>query len=713
MNSFSILLIILSFGLLLSVGLSLKKTAVHYLFMCLCANLALWQAGAAFHQNSIFFYMELGFLLVIPTLLEFFFKVWLSSEDFLSKKTHHFIINFRTGLCIFLEITLGIFAYKISKTEISSSLIWKAALRKTVYLITWIWSYYSFLPIYKVLRSTQSNTQKKHLLYLFILGMICITIASTDYLPPPFGSNGPALGSFLIIVYLYFLQQSLLLDKLLNFSILLTQVIHLFLFVAILSALRSILIALRLSQIQTISLLVSLLLILYEPSRKFVENQVHRLTSKKREEFQNYFEEIQSELDGIIELPKAFKTLFVFLEKINYISAGAIYILTQEQLDYRLLESFGIQPIEKLDITLLQDSIFYLNKYRYISFIETTTHPIKEPPINHALEKNLTVFLNDTKSNLIWGIYSDFGFYKGSKEESSYKSMNQNPLGFLCIKRISIEELSKEEIDWLNQIEKLLWTIIKNAKLYKQIQEKDRLAMIGEMAAGLAHEIRNPLSAIKGATELLRSKQLEQSDSNQMLEIVIEETNRLNQFISQFLNYAKPYEPKQIPIQLNDLLRKVIRQITNRPNLQIISSDWQEISLNERIKFLVKLHSALPNILGDPEQLQQVLWNFIQNAKEAVEQNENRIGNITVSISISAEKTLQPKIEIRIQDNGLGIEPDKLDKIFVPFYTTKEKGNGLGLALCQRIIQKHQGSIHVSSQLGLGSIFYIYLPANL
>jgi signal transduction histidine kinase len=231
------------------------------------------------------------------------------------------------------------------------------------------------------------------------------------------------------------------------------------------------------------------------------------------------------------------------------------------------------------------------------------------------------------------------------------------------------------------------------------MKERDRLATLGEMSAGLAHEIRNPLAAIKGAIQYLDPGKLP-PDDREFLEIMVDEVDRLNTVVSQFLDYSRPLRPTLAPTDVNDVLTRTFKLLqAERP---------------ENVTLSLELADWLPRVQADAEQLRQVFLNLALNAFQAMP----RGGRLTVSTYASRDEVSFWReggrrgdlVEIRFRDSGPGIPEDAQESIFVPFYTTKEKGTGLGLAICQRIIKAHQGSIVVHSSPGEGAEFVISLP---
>jgi two-component system sensor histidine kinase HydH len=226
--------------------------------------------------------------------------------------------------------------------------------------------------------------------------------------------------------------------------------------------------------------------------------------------------------------------------------------------------------------------------------------------------------------------------------------------------------------------------------LQEQIKRAERLASVGRLAAGVAHEIRNPLGSLKGFLQYFQRKLDLQEQDSTYLTVMVKEVDRLNSIISNLLDFARPKEPVFEPADIEELIKHV---------LTLIESDLQ----TKQIVLSLDLQQGLPAIRLDRNQITQVLFNIFLNAMQAVEPG----GRIEVKAHTHNETD---QLELVIADTGRGINSDDLSKIFDPFFTTKKQGAGLGLAIAYTIIEHHQGEITVESTLGLGSTFTIRLP---
>jgi two-component system sensor histidine kinase HydH len=229
-------------------------------------------------------------------------------------------------------------------------------------------------------------------------------------------------------------------------------------------------------------------------------------------------------------------------------------------------------------------------------------------------------------------------------------------------------------------------------RLQEEIRRKEKLAALGGLAAGIAHEIRNPLSSIKGLASFFGSKFAEGSEDKEAAAVMVREVDRLNRVISELLEFARPSELKLNPTEVNELLEHSVRLV-------------QQDAITKKIDINLSKGDNLPLALLDPDRFSQCLLNLYLNAIQAMDE-----GGV---LSIRSLKGDNDHIKIKIADTGKGISQDDLSKIFDPYFTTKPSGTGLGLAIVHKIIEGHEGSIKVTSTLGKGTVFTIFIPAQI
>ncbi|HEM7971963.1 TPA: two-component system sensor histidine kinase AtoS [Citrobacter farmeri] len=224
----------------------------------------------------------------------------------------------------------------------------------------------------------------------------------------------------------------------------------------------------------------------------------------------------------------------------------------------------------------------------------------------------------------------------------------------------------------------------------RRLAQTERLATLGELMAGVAHEVRNPLTAIRGYVQIIR-QQTSLSVHQEYLSVVLKEIDSINRVIQQLLDFSRPRQSQWQQVLLNSLIEETLILV-------------QTSGVQARIAFNVEQDKELPAIVADRELLKQVILNILINAVQAI----SSCGEIRIR-TLSYSATQQAVI---IEDNGCGIDIALQKKIFDPFFTTKASGTGLGLALSQRIINAHQGDIHVASMPGCGATFTLILPIN-
>ncbi|MCM3090288.1 MULTISPECIES: PAS domain-containing sensor histidine kinase [unclassified Cytobacillus] len=229
--------------------------------------------------------------------------------------------------------------------------------------------------------------------------------------------------------------------------------------------------------------------------------------------------------------------------------------------------------------------------------------------------------------------------------------------------------------------------ITEKLEMEEQLRKSDTLNVIGELAAGIAHEIRNPMTALKGFIQLLESSVKE--DHTMYFNVITTELSRIDSIINEFLILAKPQAVKFIEKDISQIMKETVDLLSAQAVLH-------------NVQFRTYYEQNLPKVFCETNQMKKVFINIIKNAIEVMPKG----GYITVSV----QKGPGHKVHITIRDEGTGIPAHKIKKLGEPFYTTKERGTGLGLMVTYKIIEEHKGTIEVESKLGKGTVFHIYLP---
>jgi signal transduction histidine kinase len=227
-----------------------------------------------------------------------------------------------------------------------------------------------------------------------------------------------------------------------------------------------------------------------------------------------------------------------------------------------------------------------------------------------------------------------------------------------------------------------------------EMQRAEQMAVVGQLAAGLAHEIKNPLAGIKVAMNVLGEEEYLSAEDKRVVRQVGQEISRLESLMRSFLDFARPPKPRMESVDVNSLLDNALafHSASARRNAEA------GVTTN-----VVKEYGTLPRTGGDPMQLHQVFLNLVINAVDAMPDG----GILTVRTSFDAEDRM---IRVEIADTGHGIDPKHAESIFQPFFTTKPKGTGLGLPICRQLIEQHGGTIAAGENCGGGTCFRIRLP---
>ena len=239
-------------------------------------------------------------------------------------------------------------------------------------------------------------------------------------------------------------------------------------------------------------------------------------------------------------------------------------------------------------------------------------------------------------------------------------------------------------------------------QLEDEVRRGETLAAAGQMAMGLAHEIRNPLSAIRGAVQLMQRELGDEARWGEYTAVLLKEVTRVNSIIEMLLDVGRPVTLRPVPLNVHQLIERVALLL-------------EAEAASRRIIFVRRYDPSLPPILADEDRILQVFHNLVRNAVEAMD----RGGRLTLVTRLSMNPLFtkvdlghgqRSMAEIQVMDDGQGIPEATRARLFTPFFTTKDKGLGLGLALCHRIIDEHRGAIQIASEPGRGTTVSCYLP---
>lgn len=250
-------------------------------------------------------------------------------------------------------------------------------------------------------------------------------------------------------------------------------------------------------------------------------------------------------------------------------------------------------------------------------------------------------------------------------------------------------------IDSFNSMVDRLDVVQKELELlhFQQLERTDRLASIGEMAAGIAHEIKNPLAGISAAVTIIKDDMPDDDPRGTILGEVVDQVKRLDKTVNDLLFFGKPSLPELDYVDINSILMTTLK----------FASQYRGVV---EIEKRINLQPDLPPVYADDKQMQQVFLNIVLNAYQAMPSG----GVLGITSSLAVRNGIE-YVRVDISDTGAGIPPQILEKIYAPFYTTKAQGTGLGLSICNKLVKLHKGDIRVTSDVSTGTVFTVELPS--
>lgn len=369
-----------------------------------------------------------------------------------------------------------------------------------------------------------------------------------------------------------------------------------------------------------------------------------------------------------------------------------------------------ICPVESVYIFLLDENT---GKFKQ-------QNEAKNKPVTLTNRSRLISWLSVNEKHLIISRHPDIVSYFPPEEQEiirqlgaelifPLKIMNQINGTIFLGKKTDGAPFTEQELNLLSILINQATFAIEHASLYEQQTERlkkmyrtDRLATLGELAAGAAHEIRNPLTAIRSTIQYLSKDFSADPVKSEMVTELISEVERINKIVQGLLSFARPSDLNTSDINIEQLINQTLLLVTNTLRKQNVEVEFEYFTDNTTIQ-------------GDAEQLKQVFLNIILNAVEAMGKNPpERSRTLIISIEKGTPiNTHSRYLIISFEDSGKGIEQKNIENVFNPFFTTKEEGTGLGLAICYGIINRHEGEIEVKSVPDKGTCINIKLPQRI
>lgn len=419
------------------------------------------------------------------------------------------------------------------------------------------------------------------------------------------------------------------------------------------------------------------LLLCVDPVRGPIQHWIERRFAAGRLELERTLRPLAERLPQIFTLDEFLQEVLEAVEGSERLRASAVFIRDDPVVGFQQVASIGLPPRRRVNL---------IRAPAWVSALQSGQILLREELQQEQSGGRESSSL-DPASVLLWTMDQlDAQLVLPLRAE-------ENLVGFWSLSDVrDTEPFSAADIDLLRGVAEQMALTIENTKTFERVRARERFASLGEMAAGLAHEIRNPLATIRAAITLLEDPGSE--PPAEIRAVIREEIERLDRVVGLFLDYARPGSAGQPIRDPGEFVRRTVRSVARRHD-------------GERVGLSIDIEDDLPRITADADQLERVITNVVENAYQALEHK----GSVSVSVHRgSADAEGAGCIEIRIEDDGPGMDELTLDRAFVPFFTTRPQGTGLGLALCERMVRELDGSIRLTSQPGEGTTVVIRLP---
>jgi signal transduction histidine kinase len=541
--------------------------------------------------------------------------------------------------------------------------------------------------------SLRSRPSRRRVRFMVILGALAVAATLADFLwfldvilPP--------IGAAFSVLFLFVISESLIRQRFVDVYDVLGQVLLSTALSSCLAAIFYVFVGLF-GGFDTMYLAAFLativILVVFEPLREKTNSAIHRAFFRERAVLERAVQRVRAELVHVLQLDEMASVIVAALEESRRATGVAVYLRDPAAPQFELRASFGpgappTLPVAKVELLLER--------------LATQPSLVLDDVELAADEARRDAQLQEVA---LLGRLLAAAEVLGEFRRAVVLPIRGRRLGLggliLVADDRAVEAFSTDEVPLLEELALHASVVLENSEQHRHLQARDRLAVLGQMAAGLAHEVKNPLGAIKGAAQLLEGDAaLGGTPSSEFLQIILEEVDRLDRVVGSVLDYARPQAGKRTEVRVQAVVQRTV---------QVLAAEGGGSTL------VVEEDEELPTVLADPEQLRQVLINLVRNAVQAM------AGRGTVRIRLSRVPPAEAPsaaeggwLAVSVSDQGPGIDPEVQKSLFVPFVTTKQRGTGLGLAISQRIVQELGGRIEVSSQLGAGTTFRVLLPGR-
>ena len=558
----------------------------------------------------------------------------------------------------------------------------RIAVRAMVLVYVVVVLFTSLVLLYRRAPRAESRFESGRIRFLAVVGSLAALFALLEYLPY-LGLDIPPVGTILVLVFLYMLAQSVLRHRLIDLYELSGRLIVLTTLAFVLAGILTGLVSFGGGRYFLHAVVASLVvLMLFDPVRHKLGERLAQLLFRERHALEQSVAVLRRRIARVLEVDELGETLMDGLEASRRVTHACLYLADVGRQSFQLLAHRGPAPPERIETAPARPLLDRLAQGT----------PVVLDVVLRQLEENRDRG-DDREAETLYEIAQTLQAMNTSVC-LALRSQEGDLYGLLGVRdERMLDAFAPEEVQLLAGLAAQAAISLENSRLYQELEERDRLAALGEMAAGLAHEIRNPLGAIKASAQYLTEDSRDEH-AEEFLQIIVEEVDRLNRVVGSFLDYARPASGNPAPTDVDLAVERTVQLVG--PECQAAGVDLE-----------VDLARDLPPVRIDVEQLRQVLLNLMRNALEAVaSQEERRVAVSTASFGDPVSEVL-----LQVEDTGGGIPPQVRPNLFVPFVTTKQKGTGLGLAISHRIVTAAGGRIEVRNA-DRGAVFIVRLPVS-
>ncbi len=686
---------LLSLSLALFVYLKNRKSTVNITFALMNLSIAIWAFGFAMaivapSKNWGFFWirvLNVGCILIPMFFLHFVF----SFLKIKKKEAIKLIIAYTITIFIIILSFTSLFTLDIRPKLSFNYYLVPGSLYFLYVLMLGFYISYGLYKLFKELKKTVGfyRNQIKYLIFACIIGF---SGGSMIFLPV-FEINVYPIGQMFFPLESFIIGYAIIKHRLMDIDFVLRKS-AVYLFASSLYLIPPLLVLLITQKFvfNEINFIYSILLIMAIPLAAYVFPQLRSRAERTAEQY--VFKNFHDYKSAIQELTKATVSIFDKKELCKKIvdtitqamdvRSSSVYLLDEEQNSYLLFESTGLK-------NPYNTSVNYHKNHPFFSLLEQRKDIIVREEVEHAKDTS--------DSQAIISTMNALGAEITIPLVSKHRLLGILNLGAKGNKKM----YSHEDLELLTTLAGSAAVALENAELVENInktriamERADRLAQIGMVAAGIAHEIRNPMVAIKTSAQLLPERYEDKEFRSYFSSVVVSEIDRVTRKINDLLDYARPANPFFQKENINSIIDDTVALLKNEAHKKGLTIE-------------TILSPNLPQITVDKEQMKQVFINLIRNAIDATPQN----GKIFINTQNQEKANGAIEfIQIQVSDTGSGIPKEDLTRIFTPFYTTKKEGSGIGLAMTQQIVVKHGGSIVVHSKVNEGTTFTVSLPVN-